>query len=138
MSEPGFPLISETVTGIEFLTGANMLNLTKEQIDIISESMRQENGASHEQVLNLLKRAMTVGDLKKLLATVDDALPVELEVIMEVTEDGQCAAQPGLAIHHYQVRAGDDGYPRLTLVGAQPQNADLYAEAFEIDSPVTN
>lgn len=109
-----------------------MLNLTKKQIDLISESMRQENGASHEQVLNLLKRAMTVGDLKKLLATVDDSLPVELEVVMEVTEDGQCAAQPGLIIHHYQVRAGDDDYPRLTLVGAQPQNADLYAEAFEI------
>tara|TARA_B110001454_G_scaffold158569_1_gene147888 strand:- start:23567 stop:23917 length:351 start_codon:yes stop_codon:yes gene_type:complete len=113
-----------------------MHNLTKEQIMVISDSMRQENGATHEEVSNLLKRAMTVGDLKKLLTTVDDSLPVELEVIMEISEDGQCTAQPGLAIHHYQVQSGDDGYPRLTLVGAQPQNVELYAEAFELDLPV--
>jgi hypothetical protein len=112
-----------------------MLNLTKEQIAEITESMRKENGANAQEISSLLKRAMTVGDLKKVLANVDDSLPVELEVILEVTEEGECAAQPGLAIHHYQVRKGDDGYPRFTLVGAQPQNVEAYAESFEIDSP---
>lgn len=112
-----------------------MLNLTKEQIDEITESMRQENGANAEEISSLLKRAMTVGDLKKVLATVDDSLPVELEVVIEISEDGECAAQPGLAVHHYQVQKGDDGYPRLVLVGAQPQNVEAYAEAFELDLP---
>lgn len=110
-----------------------MSNLSKEQISVITESMRQESGANPTEIAALLKRAMTVGDLKKLLATVDDTLPVELEVILEITEQGDCAAQPGLAIHHYQVRNGDDGFPRFTLVGSQPQVVEAYAEAFEID-----
>lgn len=110
-----------------------MLNLSKDQIAEMTELMRQENGANAEEVENLLKRAMTVGDLKKALEKVDDSLPVELEIVLEITPEGDCAAQPGLAIHHYQVQKGDDGYPRFTLVGAQPQNAEAYAEAFELD-----
>ncbi len=112
-----------------------MLNLSKEQIAEITESMRQENGANAEEISNLLKRALTVGDLKKILATVDDSLPVELEVVLEIAEDGECSTQPGLAIHNYQVQKGDDGYPRFTLVGAQPQNVEAYADAFELDVP---
>ncbi|MBC7466144.1 MAG: hypothetical protein H7256_09130 [Bdellovibrio sp.] len=110
-----------------------MLNLTQEQIAEITESMRQENGANAEEVANILKRVLTVGDLKKALANVDDSLPVELEIVLEISDDGDCAAQPGLAIHHYQIRKGDDGYPRFTIVGAQPQNSEAYAEAFELD-----
>lgn len=110
-----------------------MLNLTESQIAEMTESMRQENGANAEEVANILKRAMTVGDLKKALAHVDDALPVELEIVLEISEEGDCSAQPGLAIHHYQVQKGDDGYPRFTIVGAQPQNSEAYAQAFELD-----
>ncbi|MFN8847827.1 MAG: hypothetical protein ACK5W9_13330 [Bdellovibrionales bacterium] len=112
-----------------------MLNLSQEQLAEISESMRQEHGANTEEIASILKRAMTVGDLKKALENVDNNLPVELEIVLEITADGDCAAQPGMAIHHYQVRQGDEGYPRFTLVGAQPQNAEAYAEAFEIDNP---
>jgi len=111
-----------------------MLNLSKDQIAQMTESMRQEHGANAEEIASLLKRVMTVGDLKKALEGADDSLPVELEVVMEITEEGDCSVQPGLAIHHYQVRTGDDGYPRFALVGAQPQNAEAYAEAFEIDT----
>ena len=111
-----------------------MLKLTDSQIQEITESMRQELGANQEEITNILKRAMTVGDLKKALENVDENLPVELEMVLEITPDGDCAAQPGLAIHHYQVQKGDDGYPRFTLVGAQPQNAEAYAEAFELDT----
>ena len=110
-----------------------MLNLSKDQLAEMTESMRQENGANAEEVAALLKRVMTVGDLKKALENVDESLPVELEIVLEITPEGDCAAQPGLAIHHYQVQKGDDGYPRFTLVGAQPQNAEAYAEAFELD-----
>jgi hypothetical protein len=112
-----------------------MLNLSQEQLTEMTESMRQEHGANSEEIANILKRTLTVGDLKKALENVDNNLPVELEIILEITAEGDCAAQPGLAIHHYQVRKGDEGYPRFTLVGAQPQNAEAYAEAFEIDSP---
>jgi hypothetical protein len=104
-----------------------MLNLSQEQIAEMTESMRQEHGANAQEIANILKRAMTVGDLKKALAHVDDSLPVELEVILEITEEGDCAAQPGLAVHHYQVQKGDDGFARFTLVGAQPQNVEAYA-----------
>jgi hypothetical protein len=110
-----------------------MSKFSKEQTAVITESIRQESGSNPTEIAALLKRALTVGDLKKILSSVDDSLPVELEVILEITENGDCAAQPGLAIHHYQVRAGDDGFPRLTLVGCQPQVVDAYAEAFEID-----
>lgn len=110
-----------------------MLNLSKEQVAEMTESMRQELGANPEEIANIMKRMMTVGDLKKALQNVDDNLPVELEVILEITEEGDCSAQPGLMIHHYQVRPGEEGYPRFTLVGAQPQNSEAYAEAFEID-----
>lgn len=110
-----------------------MLNLSQDQLAEITESMREEHGCNAEEVASILKRAMTVGDLKKALETVDDALPVELEIVLEITPEGDCAAQPGLAIHHYQVRKGDEGYPRFTLVGAQPQNSEAYAEAFELD-----
>lgn len=112
-----------------------MLNLSKEQIAEISESMRQESGANDEEVSCLIKRAMSVGDLKRALENIDETLPVELEVILEISEEGECAAQPGLAIHHYQVRKGDDGYPRFTIVGAAPQNVEAYAEAFELEDP---
>ncbi|MFN7729252.1 MAG: hypothetical protein ACK5P7_08860 [Bdellovibrio sp.] len=112
-----------------------MPSLSQDQITEMSELMRQEHGANLEEVTSLLKRALTVGDLKKLLATVEDSLPVELEVILEITAEGDCAAQPGMAVHHYQVNKGDDGYPRFTLVGAQPQTIEAYAEAFEIDTP---
>ncbi|MBC7742551.1 MAG: hypothetical protein H7061_10150 [Bdellovibrionaceae bacterium] len=110
-----------------------MLNLSEDQIAEMKASW-QELGANSEEVTNIIQRAMTVGDLKKILENVDDALPVELEVVLEITEDGNCAAQPGLAIHHYQVRKGEDGYARFALVGAQPQNAEAYAEVFEIDT----
>ena len=110
-----------------------MLKLTDSQVKEMTESMRQELGANSEEIANILKRAMTVGDLKKALANVDDNLPVEVEIVLEITPEGDCAAQPGLAIHHYQVQKGDDGYPRFTIVGAQPQNAEAYAEAFELD-----
>lgn len=110
-----------------------MLNLSKDQINEMTESMRQEHGANPEEIANILKRMMTVGDLKKALENVDEALPVELEIVLEVSSEGDCSIQPGLAIHHYQVRKDDDGYPRFTLVGAQPQNSEAYAEAFELD-----
>lgn len=110
-----------------------MSNLNPKQIELMSEAMRQEHGANAEEIQSALKRAMTVGNLKKLLNGVDDSLPVELEVVIEVTEDGNCATQPGLLIHYFQVREGDEGFPRLTLVGAAPQNAEAYAEAFELD-----
>lgn len=110
-----------------------MLNLSQDQIAEMTESIRQEHGANAEEIASILKRALTVGDLKKALENIDDNLPVELEVVLEITADGDCAAQPGLAIHHYQVRKGDEGYPRFTLVGAQPQNSEAYAEAFELD-----
>lgn len=99
----------------------------------MAELIKQENGANLEEVSQIMKRMMTVGDLKKVIAGMDDSLPIELEVVLEITEDGDCSTQPGLAIHHYQVQKGDDGYARLTLVGAQPQNAEAYATAFEID-----
>ncbi len=111
-----------------------MSRLSEKQIQKMSEAMKQEQGANAEEIHNLLERALTVGDLKKILARFDDSLPVELEVIVDVTENGDCAAQPGLAIHHYQVTEDDDGFPRLTLVGAPPQMAQAYAEAFELDS----
>ena len=110
-----------------------MLNLSKEQLAEMTETMRQEHGANAEEIASILKRTMTVGDLKKALENVDESLPVELEIVLEITPEGDCTAQPGLAIHHYQVRKGDEGYPRFTLVGAQPQNAEAYAEAFELD-----
>ena len=110
-----------------------MSNLTSKQIEKMTEAMRQEHGANAEEIQSALKRAMTVGDLKKLLNGVDESLPIELEVVIEVTEEGNCATQPGLLIHHYQVREEDEGFPRLTLVGAPPQNAEAYAEAFELD-----
>lgn len=110
-----------------------MLNLTKEQMAELSESMRTEHGANATEVAQLIKRAMTVGDLKKILQTVDDSLPVELEVILEISAENDCAVQPGLAIHHYQVREDDQSYPRFTLVGSQPQTVEAYAEAFELD-----
>lgn len=111
-----------------------MSRLSEKQIQVITEAMKQEQGANAEEIENILKRAMTVGDLKKLLNSIDDSLPVELEVVIEVNEDGNCTTQPGLAIHHYKVTDDDDGFPRLTLVGAAPQNAEAYAEAFELDS----
>ena len=111
-----------------------MINISQEQLALMTEGMREELGANPDEIASIVKRAMTVGDLKKALANVDDALPVEVEVILEITDEGDCAAQPGLAIHHYQVRKGDKGYPRFTIVGAQPQNAEAYAEAFEIDA----
>ncbi len=111
-----------------------MLNLTKEQLEVMTNSMREELGASPEEVSNIVKRALTVGELKKVLATMDESLPVELEVILEITEEGDCAAQPGLAVHYYQVTNEDDGYPRFTLVGAQPQTVEAYAEAFELET----
>lgn len=110
-----------------------MLNLSQEQMTELAESMRQENGANAEEIANIMKRMMTVGDLKKILESVDDSLPVELEIVLELTENGDCSTQPGLAIHHYQIQKGDDGYARFTLVGAQPQNSEAYAEAFELD-----
>ena len=111
-----------------------MSQLTEKQIERMTEAMKQEQGANTEEIQGVLKRVLTVGALKKALATVDDSLPVELEVIIEITETGDCAAQPGFAIHHYQVTEQDDGFPRLTLVGAPPQLAEAYAEAFEIDA----
>jgi hypothetical protein len=111
-----------------------MSRLTEQQIQKMTDTMRQEQGANAEEIHELLERALTVGDLKKILAHFDDSLPVELEVIIDVTENGDCAAQPGLAIHHYEVTEEDDGFPRLTLVGAPPQMAQAYAEAFELDS----
>lgn len=110
-----------------------MLQLSEKQKAEMAESMRQENGANAEEIANIMNRMMTVGDLKKALAHVDDSLPVELEIVLEITEEGDCSTQPGLAIHHYQVQKGDDGYARFTLVGAQPQNSEAYAEAFELD-----
>lgn len=110
-----------------------MSRLSENQIQKMSESMKQEQGANVEEINQLLKRALTVGDLKKVLAKLDDSLPVELEVVVEVTENGDCAAQPGLLVHHYNVTEEDDGFPRLTLVGAPPQMAEAYAEAFELD-----
>lgn len=111
-----------------------MSRLTEKQIEKISTTLKQEQGASSEEIEHVLKRTMTVGALKQVLARLDDALPVELEVVMEITEEGDCTAQPGLAIHHYVVTDGDDGFARLTLVGAPPQLAQVYAEAFELDS----
>jgi hypothetical protein len=110
-----------------------MINLSQEKLALMTESMRQESGASAEEISNILKRAITVGDLKAALSRVDDSLPIELEIVLEITENGDCATQPGLAIHYYQVKNDDDGYPRFTIVGAQPQNSEAYAEAFEID-----
>jgi hypothetical protein len=110
-----------------------MLNLSEAQIAEMTESMKQEPGANVQEIASLLKRTMTVGDLKKSLEGVDESLPVELEVVLEITPEGDCAAQPGLAVHHYQVRKDDEGYARFTIVGAQPQNVEAYAEAFEID-----
>ncbi|MBL7543725.1 MAG: hypothetical protein JNL11_07900 [Bdellovibrionaceae bacterium] len=111
-----------------------MNKFSKEQMTEMTEIIRQESGANPTEISSLLNRALTVGDLKKLLTSMDDSLPVELEVILEITDQGDCVAQPGLAIHHYQVRKGDDSYPRFTLVGCQPQIVEAYAESFEIDS----
>jgi hypothetical protein len=110
-----------------------MLNLSETQLAELTESLRNEHGANAEEINDLVKRAMTVGDLKKILEKYDDSLPVELEVVLELTAEGDCATQPGYAIHHYQVGESDDGYPRLILVGSQPQTVEAYAEAFEID-----
>lgn len=112
-----------------------MSRLSETQIQKISHAMKQEQGANTDEIEQLLRRALTVGDLKKILAKMDDSLPVELEVVIDVNENGDCSAQPGLAIHHYQVTEEDDGFPRLTLVGAPPQMAEAYAQAFEIDLP---
>jgi hypothetical protein len=111
-----------------------MSRLTEKQIEKISATLKQEQGANNEEIQHVLKRTLTVGALKKVLARLEDNLPVELEVVMEITDEGDCTAQPGLAIHHYVVGEGDDGFPRLTLVGAPPQLAQVYAEAFEMDS----
>lgn len=109
-----------------------MSQLTDSQIKNISEALQKEQGANLQEIDFVLQRTLTVGKLKKILAQFDDTLPVELEVIMEITEEGDCAAQPGLAIHHYEVKSGDDGFPRLSLVGAPPQLAEAYCEAFEL------
>jgi hypothetical protein len=109
-----------------------MNHLTDKQIEKISKTLREEQGANAEEIQHVLRRTLTVGALKQILTQFEDNLPVELEVVVEVNEDGDCTAQPGLAIHHYRVTDEDDGYPRFTLVGAPPQLAESYAEAFEL------
>ena len=111
-----------------------MSRMTDKQIEKISATLKQEQGATSEEIEQVLSRTLTVGALKQILAKLDDSLPVELEVVMEITEEGDCTAQPGMAIHHYLVADEDDGFPRLTLVGAPPQLAEVYAQAFELDS----
>lgn len=108
--------------------------MTKDQMDEISASIRQESGGDSNQIAELLSRTYTVGRLKKALEGLDDSLPVEVEVVLEITEEGHCTAQPGLVIHTFQVQEGDDGFKRFTLVGAQPQNAEAYSEAFELNA----
>ena len=110
-----------------------MSRLTDSQIEKISATLQKEQGANADEIHHVLQRTMTVGALKQVLAKFDDSLPVELEVIVEITQDGDCAAQPGLAIHHYEVTEEDDGFARLTLVGVPPQLAEVYAEAFELE-----
>lgn len=110
-----------------------MSQLTPQQIEKISETLKKEQGANADEIHQVLQRTLTVAGLKKILAKMDDSLPVELEVIVEMSEEGDCAAQPGLAIHHYQVKEDDDGFARLTLVGVPPQLAEAYAEAFELE-----
>jgi hypothetical protein len=107
--------------------------LTDLQIKTISDTLKKEQGANLDEIHQVLQRTLTVGALKQILAKLDDSLPVELEVIVDVTDGGDCSAQPGLAIHHYEVTNEDDGFPRLTLVGAPPQLAQVYAEAFELE-----
>jgi hypothetical protein len=109
-----------------------MNRLSDKQIEKISQTLKKEQGANADEIHHVLQRTLTVGALKHILSRLDDSLPVELEVVVEVTEDGDCSAQPGLAIHHYEVTDEDDGFPRLTLVGAPPQLAEVYAEAFEL------
>ena len=111
-----------------------MSRITEKQIEKISATLKQEQGATSEEINQVLQRTLTVGALKQILSKLDDSLPIELEVVMEITDEGDCSAQPGLAIHHYLVNEDDDGFPRLTLVGAPPQLAQVYAEAFELDS----
>lgn len=110
-----------------------MSRLTSMQIEKISETLKKEQGANSDEVHQVLQRTLTVGALKQVLSKLDDSLPVELEVILEMSEEGDCAAQPGLAIHHYEVKDDDDGFARLTLVGVPPQLAEAYAEAFELE-----
>lgn len=110
-----------------------MSRLSDKQMEKISETLKQEQGANLEEIHQVLQRTMTVGALKQILEKLDDSLPIELEVVMEITDEGDCSAQPGLAIHHYLVQDGDDGFPRLTLVGTPPQLAQAYAEAFELE-----
>lgn len=93
----------------------------------------EEYGANVEESKALLQRAMTVKDLKKVLENLDDSLLVEVEVVVEMNSEGECSSQPGLIVHHFQVRKEEEGFSRLTLVGAQPQNAMAYVEAFELD-----
>jgi hypothetical protein len=109
-----------------------MSRLTDSQIEKISATLKEEQGANADEIHQVLQRTMTVGSLKQILSKLDDSLPVELEVILEISQEGDCAAQPGLAIHHYEVTEEDDGFARLTLVGVPPQLAEVYAEAFEL------
>jgi hypothetical protein len=104
-----------------------MLKLTEKQIEDISETMKEELGDQYEDVRPILQRTFTVGKLRKALEGLDDSLPVELEIVLEVSDEGDCTAQPGFAIHSFQ---SED---RFTLVGALPGNSESYAEAFEID-----
>lgn len=104
-----------------------MSKLTDKQIEAIAETMKEELGDEYEDVTPLLRRTITVGKLRQALEGLQDNLPIELEIVLEVNDDGDCTAQPGFAIHSFST--GD----RFTLVGALPGNSEAYAQAFEID-----
>lgn len=112
-----------------------MPGLTPQQIDQISQFLKQEHGDVDEDFSPILKRTFTVGMLKKALEGVDESLPVELEIALDISEDGVCTTQPGFAIHTYTVAEKGDGSGKLAIVGALPDNVDDYVEAFELDRP---
>lgn len=109
-----------------------MSGLTPQQIETISQFLKKEHGDFEEDFNPILKRTFTVGMLKKALEGVDESLPVELEIALDISSDGVCTTQPGFAIHTYLVQEKGDGSGKLAIVGALPDNVEDYVEAFEL------
>jgi hypothetical protein len=117
-----------------------MSGLNSQQISKIAQFLVKEHGpeAVAEDFTALLKRTLTVGTLKKALEGMDDSLPVELEVVLDISDEGECTTQPGFAVHTYQIQESGDGSGKFAIVAALPDNVEAYAEAFELPPALKN
>lgn len=105
------------------------MTISEKTIQEICAHEQRELGGDYVDLRPTLRRALSVGELRKALDGLDDSLPVSIEIMVD-HDGGNWFSESGYAVQAYETDPSVTGVARFQVGAAAPEHLEAFMQEF--------